>query len=177
MKRVLMLLEITTPLLLSICMSVLLIRFGFDPGVKRFEKVLDGSITFSSILVGFLSALMGIMMSIRSSDVVKGMFEVRNKKLLVYYLSETIFLGFAVVISSGLMYTFIESCGYHLPFYSWIVVTFWFLPSSIRVVLMMLLILFKSDVTLSRPQGNNMDPEERERARRENSKEKILNNN
>lgn len=165
--------EITLPLILSGITLWVMGILDFNPQLTRFEKILDGSITFSSILVGFLAAMMGVLVSIKESEVMKRIFDVRSKGLLAFYLSETIFLGFIVVVSTCIMYLFIERTDYQTPFIVWQISLFWFVTSSIRIIIIMLFILFKSNVSEARPDGNNLTDVEREQSRINNMKDKL----
>jgi hypothetical protein len=175
-NKVLITIEVILPFLIAALITTVALSLGFNSKIDKFEKIVDGTITFSSILVGFLAALMGILVSIKDSDIVKHIFEVRGKVLLAVYLSETIFLGFLTVIASGVMYPFIENSEILWPFIVWQITIFWFFPSSIRIVFVMMLILFKSPTKLKNTEDNNLTESQREEARRLNSKDALQNN-
>ncbi|WP_322396071.1 hypothetical protein, partial [Clostridium perfringens] len=115
------------PLIFSICVFVSLNELDFDHNVSRFEKIVDGSITFTSIVVGFLSALLGVIISIRDAEITKRIFDVREKSLIVYYFLATILLGFLVIVCSGTLYVFIGQTTQASFFimHLWSVLLFW----------------------------------------------------
>ncbi|SMG58274.1 hypothetical protein [Paenibacillus aquistagni] len=174
-EKLLVFLEVSFPFLIAVLFTSIATSYGFNSKIDNFEKIIDGTITFSSILVGFIAALMGILVSIKDSDIVKHIFQVRGKRLFAYYLSETVILGFITVIASGVMYPFIDKPDIILPFILWQFTIFWFLPSSMRIVLVMMLILFKSNIKEDVPENNNLSREEREEARIRNSKKRLQN--
>ncbi|MDO8223950.1 hypothetical protein [Bacillus cabrialesii] len=57
----------------------------FTYAVKNFDKVLDGAITFSSIVLGFLGALLGILISIKDSAIVSAIFESKEKNIKLFF--------------------------------------------------------------------------------------------
>lgn len=119
------------------------------PMVKGFEKVLDGVITFSSITIGFLGALLAIILSISKSEVIKHLYtyvDINNGKDVFYrYFREVIMLGFFVVIFSIFMYVLKEK--YPFPFgdfvfYLWAFSTACFIMSSFRIIRILMGALF-----------------------------------
>ncbi|EMI10380.1 hypothetical protein [Anoxybacillus gonensis] len=179
-KTLLLTIEIFFPIVLSLGTSFLLIKLGFHYSVKNFDKVLDGSITFSSIVIGFLAALLGVLVSIRDAHIVKKIFSVREKKLFRHYFYEAILLGFLVVIISAALHIFREtrSTLSFCLFSFWNFITFFFLFSSVRIIHVLMLILFKSNEkgANQRPEGNSnkLSVEEREKAREALKKPKNL---
>lgn len=172
MKRFLALVEILFPIVLAGVVTPVLLYYGFKPNLTRFEKLVDGSITFASIIVGFLSAMLGILVSIKESKIVKAIFEHRAKGQLAYFFSESIFLGFVVIGLAGALYLVMDIKGTMSEnvFTAWTGSLLWFLFSSIRIIIVMLLILFHDPAKSRRPDGNNLTEEERRLARIANSK-------
>ncbi|WP_281885716.1 hypothetical protein [Paenibacillus sp. YYML68] len=156
MERVTKFLGWFYPLLLALLLLALAFKFGFNSKVKYFDKVLDGSITFSSIVVGFLGALLGILMSIRDSLIVKAIFATNEKKTLKLYFQETFIIGFAVVISSCVMHVIREDISLLTDwiFTIWLLVVAWFIPSTYRIVSILMSVFFSSNNSSTRPQGN-----------------------
>ncbi|OTW89022.1 hypothetical protein GVV68_16980 [Bacillus cereus] len=140
---------------------------GFNHKVSNFDKVLDGSITFSSIVVGFLAALLGILISIRDTEIVKEIFRQNEIGTLKYYFNEALILGFITVILSGILHvvrgnTFLSVT---IIFYVWSVGLFWFIASTYRIVHLLMNIFFKSHYNTRRPQPVEDDPDEQEAMR------------
>lgn len=172
MKRVLAGLECFLPIVFTAVATVLLIHYGFNPKLNRFDKIVDGSITFASIIAGFLAAMLGILVSIKESKIVKAIFQSRTKRLLAFYFSESIFLGFLVVGFAGALYLVMDVDGLKttVVFVTWTVLLFWFLASSLRIIFVMLLVLFYDEEKNVRPASNRMSDEERVQSRIANAR-------
>ncbi|EHB65251.1 hypothetical protein [Paenibacillus lactis] len=166
--------ELLLPVALSAIVTPILINFGFNPGLNRFEKLVDGSITCSAIIVGFLAAMLGILVSIKETKVVKAIFSNRTKSQLAVFFSESIFLGFLVIGSAGSLYLVMDSADTRSTyvFIAWTALLLWFLFSAIRIIIVMLLILFHDTEKNERPEGNALSDEEREQARMMNARKR-----
>lgn len=68
------------------------------------EKILDSTITFSSITVGFVGALLGILFSIRNTEIIDLLFESREKDTLKKYFRQNIVSGIILVVVSMTLY-------------------------------------------------------------------------
>lgn len=161
------------PLLISIVLTIAGNLIGFTHNVKNFDKVLDSSVIFSSIVVGFLAALLGILISIRNTDIVKALFQERSIKTLKYYFYEAILLGFIVVILSSTLYLLKgkETIISDIVFYIWSILVFWFVPSTFRIVDVLMSIFFNANDSNSRPKGNEVTPEEKKHIKKSLSKQ------
>lgn len=163
------------PLGISVFLVFLLKLIGFDNSAHNFDKVLDAAVTFSSIVVGFLAALLGILVSIRNADIVKAIFEEKEHVTLKHYFNETFILGFLVIIFSSILYVLIneETNLVKVVFFGWNTFTFWFVISTYRIVSILMTVFFKSNDTNKRPESNTVeDNEKREELKRNLSKEK-----
>ncbi|WP_260286746.1 hypothetical protein [Peribacillus aracenensis] len=148
------------PLFISIIVVVISIRFDFSYTVENFDKVLDGTITFSSIVVGFLGALLGILVSIKDSAIVKSIFDSKEKHTLKRYFNETFIMGFLVVILSCAMHVLrvYPSITTKVIFYIWLGLTCWFIPSTHRIVNILMSVFFKTNSKdkNERPESNKV---------------------
>lgn len=170
------LIHILYPLLIGLIILISVVYFDIDYSINKYEKVLDSTITFSSIVIGFLAALLGILVSIKDSDIVKTIFDSVEKGTLKYFFYETFFLGFSVVISSGSMYVL---TGYQFQvtlyfFYVWVFLTFTFFLSTFRIVTLLLSILFRTNNAKAgeRPETNKVvNKEKRDQIKKSLTKE------
>lgn len=125
-----------------------------------FTDVLNASITFSSILVGFIGALLAILVSIRDSEIIGYIFSVIDKDIFHSYFREAIVSGVVTVISSALLFVAqgdLRLWGGRL----WLGIVLFFMCASYRVINILLAIVFKDKEAIVRaPQGNGMTPEE-----------------
>ncbi|ATO38745.1 hypothetical protein GTID1_17100 [Geobacillus thermodenitrificans] len=158
MDRLTKIIHYFVPLLIAQIVVFFLIKFGFDYRVSNFDKVLDGAITFSSIVVGFLGALLGILVSIKNSDIVSTIFESKERFTLKYYFNEAFTIGFLVVFLSCTMHVLRakSSVTTDIIFYVWSIVTVAFVPSTYRIVSILMTVFFKSNIVISRPEDNNV---------------------
>lgn len=72
---------------------------------ESFYRVLDATTVFSSIIVGFMGALLGILYSMSNTDLIQTLFEYReNKKLLKSYFFRCITAGICLAAVSTVLY-------------------------------------------------------------------------
>lgn len=133
---------------LSLIVVVLGFIFEWTYKIEKFDKVLDSVITFSSIILGFLGALLGILITIKDSNIMKKIYKENHKKTIKFYFSEAIIFGFLVVIVSTILHLFVGSDKNYVQcvFFFWIFLTSQFFFSSYRVISTLMHIMFKSDM-------------------------------
>ncbi|MBO0962396.1 hypothetical protein J1P26_22090 [Neobacillus sp. MM2021_6] len=130
--------------------------FQLDPTIKGFDNVLDGLISFSSIVLGFIAALLAIILSISKSPVINHLYNytssggtVDGKTLLFGYFRSSLFSGFCTVIFS--IYMFIiankESINTYEEIFTciWIGTTVIFICTAYRIVSIIMFTLFKHE--------------------------------
>lgn len=127
-----------------------------NPTIKGFDSVLDGIISFSSIVLGFIAALLAIILSISKSAVMNHLYSyvgsrgnVNGKTLLFGFFKSSLYSGFATVIISIYMYIICNkeklSLQDRLITYIWIGLTVFFVCSSYRIVSILMYTLFKHE--------------------------------
>lgn len=155
--------------------------FKLKPSIAGFEKVLDGVITFSSIVIGFLGALLAIILSISKSNVIQHLYKhvhhTKGKNYFYNYFQEAIIVGFIVVISSIFMYVFRKMTTLpwygHMTFYIWIFSTAFFLAAAFRIINILMLTLFVESQKSHQEeykQKSILSPEELENLKRQATK-------
>lgn len=159
------LLERYYPLLLSVVSTaVLIFVVGANPTLKV-EKVIDASINLSSILIGLLGALLGILISIRDTSIVNLLFSSQNERHKVYsFIKQAIFLGFLTIIAASFLYVNLEpvtQASYYF-FNFWLLISVSFLFYSYRILDILLYILSNKDVDLEVPEPLRMETDEAE---------------
>jgi hypothetical protein len=138
------------PLIISLLSVGLSITFKLKIDIPGFEKVLDGIITFTSIVIGFLGALLAIILSISKSKVMQHLYkhvnESNGKNLLYSYFNQTIIAGFVTVILSIFLYILKEikdiKCYGEYALYIWVFFSVFFILSSYRIVSVLMRTLF-----------------------------------
>lgn len=100
------LIEMVYPYVLSVIIFVL---FKFAKNSlyqsKNINDALDAVITVSSLIIGFLGAVLPIIMSMKNdSKLVKYVFERDKDKLFLKYIKQTLIVGVLVIIVSVTVY-------------------------------------------------------------------------
>ena len=146
--------------------SVIWIKFSFDIAKSSAEKVLDATITFSSILVGFVGVLLGILFSIRHSETVSLLFESKNKEVLKGYFKRTIISGLLLVFAS--LFSYVNSCiidnvlAKKALYAVWGFLLMYTLTSTYRIIHIIMHILFSDNVNQNaKPESLSMGEQER----------------
>lgn len=152
------------PLCLSILfffISVLLI----PKGVKippNFDNLLTAVTTFSSILLGFLSVSLTILLSIKNSELIKYIFKFTNREKLKRYFQVPIVIGFLYILLTISLYfyeKYVQLTIGKMVLCLWISIGIYFLSSSYRVIDIVLSIVFKDPhATEKRPESKAIDP-------------------
>lgn len=100
------LIEMLYPYVLSVVIFVL---FKFVKNSlyqsKNINDALDAVITVSSLIIGFLGAVLPVIMSMKNdSKLVKYVFERDKDKLFLKYIKQTLIVGVLVIIVSATVY-------------------------------------------------------------------------
>ncbi|WP_270370610.1 hypothetical protein [Aerococcus urinaeequi] len=111
--------------------------------VEGLESVLESVITFSSIIIGFYTAMYGVLISLKDSDIFKAFDEFDLKSLFTFQLYESVIISFLVLSVSIIMQISIhyENKLSFIIFYIWLFTTLSFFISTIRTVNLLLKIL------------------------------------
>lgn len=116
--------------------------------VKGYEDLLNGLVTLDSIIIGFLGAIMPVILSMKNeSKFARYVFERDIKNLFCKYLKITILLGICNVVITLLMNVREAIIGkWQLVFYYlWIFVTVAFLLTTYRSMSHMITLIFTKD--------------------------------
>jgi len=136
--------------------------FNISFPVEKFDKILDGAINFSSIIVGFIGVLLAILVSIKDTEIIRYIYSYVDKKVFMNYFRTAIITGLAVVVISSIMYI---KNNYFLNII-WTFMVAYFILASYRIIDILLRIIFQDpDITEYSPKGNRLSKEEAERIR------------
>lgn len=147
------------------------VRYRFSLG-EGFNKILDSTVVFASIMVGFIGVLMGVLFSIRDAELIKLFFESRGVRILKRYFRDNIISSILLVILSITMYL-----REYLLFFDWPVYIGWScllaftLFSAIRIIHIIFHIVF-SESDNSEDEEVNMDELNREKIRKQYARKK-----
>ena len=114
----------------------------------EYKDLLDGLITLDSIIIGFLGAVMPVILSMKNeSKFVKYVFEKDTENLFCKYLKITLMLGIANVVI-----TLVQHVRGSIPakmqmevYYLWIFLTVAFLLATYRSMSHMITLIFAKD--------------------------------
>lgn len=113
-----------------------------------FKELLDGLVTLDSIIIGFLGAVMPVILSMKNeSKFARYVFEKDTKNLFCKYLKITVLLGICNVVLTLMMHVREAIPGrWQLDFYYlWIFVTVAFLLATYRSMSHMITLIFTKD--------------------------------
>lgn len=148
-QRALYVMERTYPYVVALVSVILCKNFKFNMMIsKEYTELLNGLVTLDSIIIGFLGAVMPVILSMKNeSKFVKYVFEKDKKNLFCKYLKVTILLGILNVVSCLVMH--VKDAipdNYWIKFYYvWIFITVVFLTSTYRSMSHMITLIFTKD--------------------------------
>ncbi len=145
--------------------------------VTSFNNILNSTITFSSIIVGFVGVLLAILFSIKNTDTIKLLFKHKAKDRLKLYFLSTIVSGVILVMLS--LIVFALNLDQILPIEcndvskEVIVLLLWgfmfthMLASGYRIINIVVYIIFSDSVNKNKePDGIKMDKNKKEELRK-----------
>lgn len=159
-------------------LSIIVFGFiGLSVKTNNLEKIIDGSINLASIITGLLGALLGILISVKDSPLVKYIFQKQHKTRIFSYIKQTIYSGFFTIGFAALLYVHVDknACPTlisQILLFCWLACATFLLSSSYRIISILMEILANKDIPVERPPGNLMSPEEVERLKKERSRKK-----
>lgn len=139
------------PYVISLIATIICEYTGFNMMVDEtgFTELLNGLITLDSIIIGFLGAVMPVILSMKNeSKFVKYVFENDEENLFCKYLKMTLLLGICnVVLCLVLQVRKAILIEYQLMcYYVWIFMTVVFLAATYRSMSYMIALVFSKDV-------------------------------
>ncbi|WP_421545925.1 hypothetical protein ACLHK0_08660 [Lactiplantibacillus plantarum] len=114
--------------------------------VRGFSDVLQSVITFSSIIIGFYSAMYGVLITLKDTDVMVQFRKEHLDGLFKWQLYESLGSSFSVLILATCLQVFRHYDGVlaNLVFMAFTFILGWFLANSFRTVTLLLQIMFNS---------------------------------
>ncbi len=136
------------PLLLLIFYSIYVISSDTNIFIIKFNDLINISFTLASISLGFIATMIGCMMSITSSDVLKVLYSKKADIDLINYIKHAAILNFILLVLSifliffdipnnKLLYTY----NLHILVYCWIYLFFVCILCSHRVIILLFSLL------------------------------------
>lgn len=134
--------------LVVICGIVLSVFFNFTFPADPYDKILDAIINFSSIIIGFMGVLIGILFSLRDSKVVSLLFKYNKERQLKRYFLESICVGIALLLFSMILYLREQYPIHSMAAYLidiWCGLLFYSAACHYRIISLMIKIIFIKD--------------------------------
>lgn len=128
------------PLVIALMVTIVVYLAGWTlSSIRQFKDILSSVINISSILIGFLGAMMSVLAAVAGHRVLKRIKDNNATELLRSYFSQSVGSGFIVAISSTIMNLFLECTeGYaRWLLISWIFFVTYFLASTYRIMIVM----------------------------------------
>lgn len=161
------------PIFGGMVFSLLIYVYNLVNIIISSEKILDSTITFTSIIVGFVGALIGILFSIRDTDIINELFKKNERKILKKYFQWTVISGLLLVLISTILY--LHNSIYKtyeflnlnirlidIIFSLWAYLVGYFVLSTYRITDVMMYIIFK-DPNLKNKEPDSIELEDKQK--------------
>lgn len=158
------------PYVIALVSVYLLVKFKINYiSSKNMNDAIDGVITITSLIIGFIGAVLPIVMSMKNdSKFVQYVFEKDENKLFLKYIKITLFHGITLIFISIVIYfkdEYIDTIIYGKIFHVWILFLILFLVSTYRCTCNMLNLIFTDGNKIIK-NVNNIDIVETDREKR-----------
>lgn len=141
--------ERMSPYVVALIIVVLCRHYEFNMMIDdNYIELLNGLVTLDSIIIGFLGAIMPVILSMKNeSKFVKYVFEKDKNNLFCKYLKVTVLLGIVNAVVSLVMHTrkIIPKTWQLKFYYGWIFITVAFLMATYRSMSHMISLIFTKD--------------------------------
>lgn len=136
--------NLTYPIIIALLFVIIDVHWKFTYKVKGFSSVLESVITFSSIVIGFYTAMYGILIAMKNTTLMK---EIRRQNLngiFKFQLYDSLLISFIVLVLSIVMQIVRNYNGSinNLFFNIWFAIIGYFVGSTYRAISLLLKIIF-----------------------------------
>lgn len=136
--------DLTYPIIIALIFVIIDVHWKFTYKVKGFSSVLESVITFSSIVIGFYTAMYGILIAMKNTTLMK---EIRRQNLngiFKFQLYDSLLISFIVLVLSIVMQIVRNYNGNinNLFFNIWFAIIGYFVGSTYRAISLLLKIIF-----------------------------------
>lgn len=138
--------NISYPAILAIVIWLFLRNvFNFNYSTAGYNDVLESIINFSSIIIGFYTAMYGVMIGLMDSDIFKIFRKNNVEGYFKYQLYDSLVSSFAILLLSIVMQVVIQQpkTGFtSVLFNLWIIILGYFIGTSFRSITLLLKLMF-----------------------------------
>lgn len=159
--------EITYPYIISIL--VIIPFFIIDNSLYQSENInsaLEAVITVTSLIIGFLGAILPIIMSMKNdSKLVKYVFEKDKDKLFLKYIKHTLVIGIALIVIAMTIFFRDQYAGIWYEKYCIVLLIYFmtcFLLCTYRSLSNMLNLIFSNDLEIRKDDASFLNKSTRE---------------
>ncbi|MFB0715120.1 hypothetical protein ACEU0I_05690 [Enterococcus faecalis] len=140
--------NVSYPIFLSLALwSFLIFIVGFNCETDGLSDVLDSVINFSSIIIGFYTAMYGVMISLLKTDIFKIFKKNKIEKYFKFQLYDSLVTSFSILILSIVMQVLIKQHINEITviiFNLWLLILGYFLGTSFRSISLLLKLMFNN---------------------------------
>lgn len=145
--------------ILAMIFGVINYKFNFvNSALPGVDKVFDSVVNFTSIIIGVLIALFGVVITITDKDIMVKLQKNRGDKTIFIYSIETLLSNFALLILTIILQSLIsfetQLSGTNFLVQFWFIILIFSVVSSIRTIFYLLLISFNQNDRSKRPKSN-----------------------
>lgn len=156
------------PYVLPACATLLIIKADFSfINNSNLNEALDGVITMCSLIIGFLGAILPVILGMKNeSKLVKYVFEKDVERLFLKYIKTTLLAGILTVLISLTLYfraDFTALKNLNILFDVWFYFVIMFLLLTYRCTSSILELLFTDDTELLNPLFGKKDDSEQKK--------------
>nr|DAJ07209.1 MAG TPA: hypothetical protein [Caudoviricetes sp.] len=141
------LLNLIYPFFFSVLFLIIKDYFKINYSLKGYENILESIITFSSIIIGFFTAMYGVLITLKDSDVLRAFRRNGLTGILKYQLYDSLTVSFLVLVISVIMQGLENYPGPITGSVAniWTLLVGYFIATSFRAITLLLKIVFHPD--------------------------------
>lgn len=140
-------LNVMYPVLLGLIFLFLKFIFRINFTVKGFEHILESVIAFSSIIIGFYTAMYGVLLTLSNSTLMKEIKKKNLSALVKFQLYDSLICSFVILVISIALQV-LKNYNTKITtytFYIWVFILGYFSATSFRSISLLLNMIFNNE--------------------------------
>lgn len=136
--------NLSYPIIIAFLFMAIDVHWKFTYKVKGFSSVLESVITFTSIVIGFYTAMYGILITMKNTTLMKEIRQHNLNGIFKFQLYDSLLISFIVLVFSIVMQIVRNYNGStnNLFFDIWFAIIGYFVGSTYRAISLLLKIIF-----------------------------------